>query len=54
MNNLALLVACFAIGVLLRRSGRLPENVPPTLDYGAARRACGRAPKGRSGEEQGR
>jgi predicted permease len=26
VSNLALLVACFALGVLLRRSGRLPEN----------------------------
>jgi predicted permease len=32
MNNLALLVACFAIGVLLRRSGRLPDSGPAALN----------------------
>jgi malate permease and related proteins len=32
MHNLALLVACFALGVLLRRCGRLPENGPATLN----------------------
>lgn len=26
MNNIVLLAACFAIGMLLRRSGRLPVN----------------------------
>jgi len=32
MNNLALLVACFVIGVLLRRSGRLPDSGPAALN----------------------
>jgi len=32
MNNLALLVACFVIGVLLRRSGRLPDSGPAGLN----------------------
>jgi hypothetical protein len=32
MDNLALLVLCFALGVVLRRSGRLPENGPAALN----------------------
>lgn len=32
MNNLALLVACFVLGALLRRSGRLPDNGPAALN----------------------
>jgi predicted permease len=32
MSNLALLVACFALGVLLRRTGRLPDNGPAALN----------------------
>jgi predicted permease len=32
MHNLVLLVACFLIGVLLRRSGRLPDNGPAALN----------------------
>jgi malate permease and related proteins len=32
MNNLALLVACFALGVVLRRSGRLPDGGPGALN----------------------
>lgn len=32
MSNLILLMLCFAAGVLLRRSGRMPENAPATLN----------------------
>jgi predicted permease len=32
MTNLILLAACFVIGVLLRRSGRLPHNAPAALN----------------------
>lgn len=32
MNNLVLLVACFLIGMLLRRSGRLPANAHAALN----------------------
>lgn len=32
MNNLLLLVLCFAAGMLLRRSGRMPDNAPATLN----------------------
>lgn len=32
MNNLILLILCFAAGMLLRRSGRMPDNAPATLN----------------------
>ncbi len=32
MNNLLLLVLCFAAGMLLRRFGRMPDNAPATLN----------------------
>lgn len=32
MNNLILLVLCFVAGILLRRSGRMPEQAPATLN----------------------
>jgi malate permease and related proteins len=32
MQNFALLVVCFGLGVLLRRSGRLPEATPAALN----------------------
>ena len=32
MNNIALLIACFALGVLLRTSGRLPAAAPGALN----------------------
>ena len=32
MNNVILLVACFLIGMLLRRSGRLPANAHAALN----------------------
>lgn len=32
VNNLILLVICFVIGIALRRSGRLPEQAPATLN----------------------
>lgn len=32
MSNLVLLVACFVLGIVLRRSGRLPENAPAALN----------------------
>ncbi len=32
MNNLLLLILCFALGVLLRRSRRMPDNAPATLN----------------------
>jgi len=32
MNNLILLILCFVAGMLLRRSGRMPENAPATLN----------------------
>ena len=32
MNNIVLLVACFGLGMLLRASGRLPENAPGALN----------------------
>ena len=32
MNNLLLLILCFIIGMLLRRSGRMPDHAPSTLN----------------------
>ena len=32
MSNLVLLAACFVLGMLLRRSGRLPDNAPAALN----------------------
>ncbi len=32
MHNLVLLAVCFLAGVILRRSGKLPENAPKTLN----------------------
>ncbi len=32
MNNLLLLILCFALGVLLRRFRRMPDNAPATLN----------------------
>jgi len=32
MNNITLLVACFALGIVLRVSGRLPDNAPSALN----------------------
>ena len=32
MENLALLVLCFAFGIILRRSGRLPDNAHAALN----------------------
>ena len=32
MNNYILLVACFVLGMLLRKSGRLPDNAPSALN----------------------
>jgi predicted permease len=32
MDNIALLIFCFLAGVLLRRSGRLPENAPSAIN----------------------
>ena len=32
MNNVVLLVACFVVGMLLRQSGRLPENAHVSLN----------------------
>src|SRR5215216_3089274 len=32
MDNLALLVLCFVLGVVLRHSGRFPENAPAALN----------------------
>jgi malate permease and related proteins len=32
MNNYLLLAACFLLGILLRRSGRLPDNAAATLN----------------------
>ncbi|MFZ5524016.1 MAG: AEC family transporter [Pseudomonadota bacterium] len=32
MNNLILLIVCFSAGILLRRSGRMPENAPATIN----------------------
>lgn len=32
MNNLILLILCFIIGMLLRRSRRIPDNAPATLN----------------------
>lgn len=32
MNNFILLVACFVLGMLLRSSGRLPDNAPAALN----------------------
>ena len=32
MNNYILLVACFVLGMLLRHSGRLPDNAPSALN----------------------
>lgn len=32
MNNFVLLAACFVLGMVLRRSGRLPDNAPAALN----------------------
>jgi malate permease and related proteins len=32
VENIALLVLCFALGIVLRQSGRLPENAPAALN----------------------
>ena len=32
MNNYLLLAACFILGILLRRSGRLPDNAAAALN----------------------
>jgi malate permease and related proteins len=32
MQNLALLILCFALGIALRRTGRLPDNAPAALN----------------------
>jgi predicted permease len=32
MNNLILLILCFVAGMLLRRSRRMPDNAPATLN----------------------
>lgn len=32
MNNLLLLILCFLVGMLLRRSRRMPDNAPQTLN----------------------
>jgi predicted permease len=32
MENLVLLAACFALGIVLRRSGRFPDNTPVVLN----------------------
>src|SRR5262245_66015506 len=32
MSNFLLLGACFVLGILLRRSGRLPDNAPAALN----------------------
>jgi predicted permease len=32
MNNIILLIVCFVAGILLRRSGRMPEQAPATLN----------------------
>ena len=32
MNNIVLLLACFALGIALRASGRLPESAPSALN----------------------
>ena len=32
MNNYLLLAACFLLGILLRRSGRLPDNAAASLN----------------------
>jgi predicted permease len=32
MNNIILLVACFTLGIVLRASGRLPDNTPSALN----------------------
>jgi predicted permease len=32
MNNVILLLACFALGIVLRASGRLPDNAPAALN----------------------
>jgi hypothetical protein len=32
MENIALLGVCFLLGIVLRRSGRLPENAPSTVN----------------------
>jgi malate permease and related proteins len=32
MNNLILLIVCLGAGILLRRSGRMPENAPATIN----------------------
>ena len=36
MNNYLLLGACFLLGIVLRRSGRLPENAAAALSYAAS------------------
>ena len=32
MANIALLIVCFALGIVLRFSGRLPDNTPAALN----------------------
>ena len=32
MNNYILIIACFALGMVLRRSGRLPDNAPIVIN----------------------
>ena len=32
MDNLALLAVCFVFGIVLRHSGRLPENAPAAIN----------------------
>ena len=32
MENIALLIVCFGLGIVLRRSGRLPENAPSAIN----------------------
>ena len=32
MENIALLILCFGLGIVLRQSGRLPDNAPATLN----------------------
>jgi hypothetical protein len=32
MSNIVLLIACLVLGVLLRASGKLPDNAPASLN----------------------
>ena len=32
MVNIGLLILCFVLGIVLRQSGRLPENAPAALN----------------------